>query len=435
MALSALKTFIAGEVLSAADLNALNTNILNNALSLVSPVTGAFDFDGQTITLDAAAATQVVSSAAISWNFTSGAKTGTPSTSGSVERFSAQTFTDSNTAGSGTATAHVFYSIAVPTLAATNALVTTTDAATWYIAGVPVAGTNETITNSWALWIDAGNVRFDDDIHWLSGQTFAQRGILAHANTGVRTYTFQDSSDTIVGRDTTDTLTNKTLTSPTLTTPALGTPASGALTNCTGTAAGLTAGNVTTNANLTGHVTSVGNAAVLGSFTLAQLNTAISDANIGITLGTEQASTSGTSIDFTGIPAGVRKIEVTLVGVSGSGTSNFLIQIGDSGGVETSGYLSQAATDGAVRATSTAGFIITSTITAATNTRGTIIFSLEDSTDFTWTSIGMTYESNGVMNMSAGSKSLSAELDRIRITTVNGSDTFDAGAINISYEG
>ena len=259
MALAALKTFIAGEVLTASDLNALNTNILNNALSLVSPVTGAFDFDGQTITLDAAAATQVVSSAAVSWNFTSGAKTGTPATTGSVERFSAQTFTDNATAGSGTATAHVFYSIAVPTLAATNALVTTTDAATWYIAGVPAAGTNETITNSWAFWVDAGNVRFDDDIIWLSGQTFAQRGILAHANTGIRTYTFPDASITVVGDSSTvtltnktislasntltgttaefntalsdgdfatiagtETLTNKTLTSPTLTTPAIG---------------------------------------------------------------------------------------------------------------------------------------------------------------------------------------------------------------------
>lgn len=70
-------------------------------------------------------------------------------------------------------------------------------------------------------------------------------------------------------------------TSPTLVTPALGTPASGVATNLTGTAAGLTAGNVTTNANLTGHITSVGNAAVLGSFTLAQLNAAISDDTLG----------------------------------------------------------------------------------------------------------------------------------------------------------
>ena len=65
--------------------------------------------------------------------------------------------------------------------------------------------------------------------------------------------------------------------SPTLVTPLLGTPTSGILTNCTGTASGLTAGNVTTNANLTGMVTSVGNAASLGSFTSAQLATALTD--------------------------------------------------------------------------------------------------------------------------------------------------------------
>jgi len=82
------------------------------------------------------------------------------------------------------------------------------------------------------------------------------------------------------------TLTNKTLTAPTLTTPALGTPASGVMTNVTGTAANLTAGNatlaatVTTNANLTGHITSSGNAATLGTFTAAQLSSALSDASI-----------------------------------------------------------------------------------------------------------------------------------------------------------
>jgi hypothetical protein len=70
----------------------------------------------------------------------------------------------------------------------------------------------------------------------------------------------------------TETLSNKTLVTPTL-----GTPASGVMTNVTGTATGLTSGNVITNANLTGHITSVGNATVLGSFTSAQLATALTD--------------------------------------------------------------------------------------------------------------------------------------------------------------
>ena len=65
-------------------------------------------------------------------------------------------------------------------------------------------------------------------------------------------------------------------TSPTLTTPDIGTPSAGVLTNCSGTAASLTAGNVTTNANLTGDVTSSGNATSIaaGVIVLADIATA-----------------------------------------------------------------------------------------------------------------------------------------------------------------
>ncbi len=65
--------------------------------------------------------------------------------------------------------------------------------------------------------------------------------------------------------------------SPTLVTPALGTPSALVGTNITGTASGLTAGNVTTNANLTGAITSVGNATSLGSFSSANLLGALTD--------------------------------------------------------------------------------------------------------------------------------------------------------------
>jgi microcystin-dependent protein len=82
-------------------------------------------------------------------------------------------------------------------------------------------------------------------------------------------------------------------TSPTLVSPILGTPTSGVATNLTGTAAGLTAGNTTTNANLTGHVTSSGNAAVLGSFTAAQLSAAISDETLSGSNTGDQTSVSG----------------------------------------------------------------------------------------------------------------------------------------------
>ena len=88
-------------------------------------------------------------------------------------------------------------------------------------------------------------------------------------------------------------------TSPTFVTPALGTPASGVATNLTGTASGLTAGNVTTNANLTGHVTSTGNATVLGSFTKSQLSAAVSDGT-PLYSGDVGTYTAGDGLDVSG---------------------------------------------------------------------------------------------------------------------------------------
>jgi len=80
-------------------------------------------------------------------------------TTGVVVSVAAATYTDTSTAGSGTAATATFASFAQPTLAATNTLVTTTDAATVYIAEAPTAGTNQTITNAHALWVAAGNVK------------------------------------------------------------------------------------------------------------------------------------------------------------------------------------------------------------------------------------------------------------------------------------
>jgi hypothetical protein len=157
--------------------------------------------------------------------------------------------------------------------------------------------------------------------------------------------------------------------------------------------------------------------------------------HLGPVLATEQASTSGTSIDFT-IPSWAKKITVQFVGVSTSGTNSLLVQIGDSGGVEDTGYLSAASglDTGVTSANSTAGFIVAA-VSAGSVVHGTVVLTLEDATAFTWVSSGtLAFSSSAATSVSAGSKSLSAALTTVRVTTAGGSDTFDAGAVNVIYE-
>lgn len=85
-------------------------------------------------------------------------------TGGIALRLTGATYTDSSTTTSGTATSNHINAVGQSTLAATNGAVTTTDSATVYIAGAPVAGSNMTITNPYALFVDAGASRFDGNI-------------------------------------------------------------------------------------------------------------------------------------------------------------------------------------------------------------------------------------------------------------------------------
>jgi len=156
----------------------------------------------------------------------------------------------------------------------------------------------------------------------------------------------------------------------------------------------------------------------------------------GVTLGTEQATTSGTSIDFT-IPATAKIIHIILVGVSTSGTSDWLIQLGDAGGIETTGYLGSASgISGAVStATYTTGICIANGIVATSVHHGVCTLFLEDAANFTWVGVANVGRSDSANHkVGAGSKSLSAALTTVRLTTVNGTDTFDAGAVNVLYQ-
>ena len=160
----------------------------------------------------------------------------------------------------------------------------------------------------------------------------------------------------------------------------------------------------------------------------------------GWTLGTEQATTSGTAFTFGSIPAGVKHIVVNFVGVSqGSANSRLIVRIGDAGGIETSGYLSTgvqlhlATVSGHGRITDAFNVSALSDFDAAKTVDGAAEFFLEDSSAFTWVMqsyLGCSDQDQSYL--SAGSKSLSAELTQLVVTTAGGS-TFDAGAVNIMY--
>lgn len=158
-----------------------------------------------------------------------------------------------------------------------------------------------------------------------------------------------------------------------------------------------------------------------------------------IVSGTAVASTSGTSIDFTGIPSWVKRITVMFNGVSTNGSSNILVQLGDSGGVEATSYISISAYSGATNAAgainATTGFVVNVGSAATTTFYGALTLFLQTGTTWVESHIfGITQGATLYSVHGGGNKSLSDVLDRVRITTVNGTDTFDAGSINILYE-
>ena len=144
-----------------------------------------------------------------------------------------------------------------------------------------------------------------------------------------------------------------------------------------------------------------------------------------------------TAVDFTGIPSWVKRITVMFAGVSTSGASVPLVRFG-AGTVQTTGY---ASTSSAISASSagsesldTSGFKFGGSANSTAIRHGTITATLIGSN--IWSVFGVIGQSDvQYATMIGGSVTLSGTLDRVRITTVNGTDTFDAGSINILWEG
>jgi hypothetical protein len=146
-----------------------------------------------------------------------------------------------------------------------------------------------------------------------------------------------------------------------------------------------------------------------------------------LTLGTAQATTSGTYKDFTGIPNWVKRITVVPNGVSLSGVDDLLIQIGVSGTPETTSYVSGSGS----AVNSTAGFVVRGGTSGRAISGAITLF---HSGSNVWVSshsvtAGTTADFSG-----GGTKTLAGVLDMVRVTRT-GTDTFDAGSVNIMYEG
>jgi hypothetical protein len=156
---------------------------------------------------------------------------------------------------------------------------------------------------------------------------------------------------------------------------------------------------------------------------------------VGLLVSGTSVSASGTAVDFTGIPAGVRRITVLFSGVSLSGTDNLLIQIGDSGGFETTGYNSNAGASGGATQFEVGG-VITTGFFVFNNTGAGCSFNfpyvLTNFSGNVWVGSFSGNESTRVI-AGGGIKTLSDVLTQVRITRT-GTNTFDAGSINILYE-
>lgn len=149
-------------------------------------------------------------------------------------------------------------------------------------------------------------------------------------------------------------------------------------------------------------------------------------------LATAQASTSGTSRDFTGIPSWAKKITVMLNGVSLSAAANLLIQIGNNT-PETTGYnSSNLYSFNAAVATysSTAGFMMASPGATATFSGAIVLTTLGSNV---WVAQGVVKAGTSTAIAMGGDKTTSGTVNMVRLTS-SSTDTFDAGSVNILYE-
>ena len=180
----------------------------------------------------------------------------------------------------------------------------------------------------------------------------------------------------------------------------------------------LTGTGVTAGTTITAQLT--GTAGSTGTYTVSASQTTLS------------TTITVVAVDFLNIPSWVKRITVMFNGVSTSGTSNNLVQLG-AGSITATGYLAGSKETSGTGSAYTTGFGI-QTASAAAIIYGHMIFTLAGSNLWIASHVIYLSQTSSYLIGGGGSVTLGGTLDRVRITTVNGTDTFDAGTINIMYE-
>jgi hypothetical protein len=220
---------------------------------------------------------------------------------------------------------------------------------------------------------------------------------------------------------------------------ALGTPSSGALTNCSGLPIANTTGTLAVSRGGTGVTTLTG--IVKGSGASA-FSSAVLGADYSLVTAATTVTASGASVTFTGIPSWVRRVVLAFSGLSTTGnTSQPRVRLGPSGGVATSGYagtsVGMVLGIGGSNVNLSAGFDSNGDIYASAVRHGFLEFVLADPSTNTWVCTGQWGQSAGVYssywNTLCGSVSLSGALSQVQLTTVNGTETYDAGKVTLIY--
>ena len=152
-------------------------------------------------------------------------------------------------------------------------------------------------------------------------------------------------------------------------------------------------------------------------------------------VGTAIATTSGAAVGFTGIPSWARRVTLSLSNVSTTGSTALLIQLGTSAGYVTTGYTGAGSYPGSSTVANTSGFCIPKGSSGASfSGSGSIVLTELDPVTNTWAAFGILNCGTGRPYFTSGTVSLPGALDRVRITTDGGVETFDAGIANIFIE-